>query len=728
MTAENSNPGTDNSQAGKIIEYQFGQFRVIPAHWKLYCGDEEIKLEPKLYDLLLFLIERRDKVVSKDELLQSLWPNMVIEQSGLLRNISLLRQTLGDEPPYRYIETIRNQGYRFTGNVEVKATPEKGFQNNFTETGRVSAPEKSPRTTRLLKIATVIVSAALLLGLTVLLLYGRKTPKFTVKQITTNSAELPIRHAAISPDGKAIAFTDNGSLYLSDLRIIDRRSIAFPDGVLPGQLSWFPNSMSLLVTGAKTDTGEIDIWKVSTLTSQLELLFHDAHLPSASPDGKTVAFVKESDELWLANTDGSLPRLFAKAADNNRYYLQPQFSRDGKYLVALRIDAGGLNSVFESHRISDGQTTVLHQTGKAVESFCLVKDNELMISMMPTDNDRRTQLVSISVQLNRAALRDPEVLIDWPDYFASDISTTADGNHVTIINSKNRSDSYVADLAKDGSSISGIRNLTHVSNSNQPAAWLQDNRTVLFTSGRNGHRGIYRQNIDSDEAQTLIANRFENVLPVITANERSLLYFTFDTESHTREMAISLMKAEADGSEPSMIATKNDFYWMLHCATSAPRCVLEEHDKDQRIFIDFNPDTLERKELLRVSWIPGISFYDWDISPDGTHLAYIDEATDPHDIAVVDLASPTTIKHIRVTHRSALRTLVWNSTGSGFYSSTYDINGELLQLLHIDMYGKYRVLRSEIDTKDGWAIPSRDGKHLLMQGYSPHSNIWLLQR
>jgi len=728
MTADQSNLETERRRADNSVEYRFGEFRLIPAHWKFYRGNDEIKLEPKLYDLLLFLIERRDKIASKEELLDALWPNMVIEESGLLRNISLLRQTLGDTPPYRYIETVRIQGYRFSSKVEITNTLENSANDDRTFANDTDAEPRHSRTFELLKVAAILVGITFVLWLAFTQLHAHRNPKFAFKQITSNSAELTIRHAAISPDGKAIAFTDNTNLYLSDTRNIDRRSISFPQGVLPGQLSWFPNNMSMLVTGASTDTGEISIWKVSTLTSQLELLFHDAHLPSTSPDGKSIAFVKASDQLWLANGDASSPHLFIKAVDTNRFYLQPQFSHDGQYLVTLRIDAGGLNSVFESHRISDGHTAILYETGKAIEGFCLVKDDELIISMMPSDNDRRTQLVSVPVALDGGEHREPTVLIDWLDYFTSDISATADGNSVTVLNSKNRSDGYLADLANDGNSVTNVRKLTHVSSSNQPATWLKDNRTVLFSSGRNGHRGIYRQNIDSDDAVSLVANQLENVLPVVTADQRWLFYFTFDVEAHTREMAISLMKADPDGINPVRIATRNDFYWMLHCSTAASNCLLEEHDNDQRMFIAFNADTHERKELLHVPWIPGISFYDWDISPDGSQLAYIDEATDPNDIAIVNLASMPEIKHIRVAHRSALRTLVWDSMGAGFYSSAYDINGELLQLLHIEMDGKYHVLRSELDTKDGWAIPSRDGKHLLMQGYSPNSNIWLLQR
>ena len=108
---------------GKVIEqksYQVDDFRIDVAHLMLYRRDAEIPIAPKAVETLLVLIERRGRIVSKEELLEAVWPNSVVEESNLFLYLSLLRKTLGtqkDGSPY--VETLRRRGYRFNGEVNL---------------------------------------------------------------------------------------------------------------------------------------------------------------------------------------------------------------------------------------------------------------------------------------------------------------------------------------------------------------------------------------------------------------------------------------------------------------------------------------------------------------------------------------------------------------------------------------------------------------------------------
>lgn len=87
--------------------YDFGQ-RV------LYRDGVPVPLMPKTADLLHVLLERRGHLVGKAELMKLVWPDTHVEETGLARNISLLRKALGDEGvESRYIETVPKRGYRF---------------------------------------------------------------------------------------------------------------------------------------------------------------------------------------------------------------------------------------------------------------------------------------------------------------------------------------------------------------------------------------------------------------------------------------------------------------------------------------------------------------------------------------------------------------------------------------------------------------------------------------
>ena len=100
--------------------YEFDDFRIDVAHLMLYHRGTEIAMVPKAVETLLALIERRGKIVSKDELLEAVWPDTVVEESNLFLYLSLLRKTLGthqDGSPY--VETLRRRGYRFNGDVHL---------------------------------------------------------------------------------------------------------------------------------------------------------------------------------------------------------------------------------------------------------------------------------------------------------------------------------------------------------------------------------------------------------------------------------------------------------------------------------------------------------------------------------------------------------------------------------------------------------------------------------
>jgi DNA-binding winged helix-turn-helix (wHTH) protein/tetratricopeptide (TPR) repeat protein len=93
--------------------------------WELQWQDEAIALNRKTFDLLLFLIDHRDRVVSKEELLQSLWREQFVEESNLTQHVFLLRKALSRHPSrQKIVETIPGRGYRFTATV-LDAEPQR---------------------------------------------------------------------------------------------------------------------------------------------------------------------------------------------------------------------------------------------------------------------------------------------------------------------------------------------------------------------------------------------------------------------------------------------------------------------------------------------------------------------------------------------------------------------------------------------------------------------------
>jgi DNA-binding winged helix-turn-helix (wHTH) protein/tetratricopeptide (TPR) repeat protein len=114
--------------------YEFGEFRIEASKRSLLRDGAPVALTPKAFDTLLHLVQNRQRIVEKDELMQAIWPDTTVEENNLNQNISTLRRVLGESRgENRYIATIPGKGYRFIAEVEgrgpvpaaVRALPER---------------------------------------------------------------------------------------------------------------------------------------------------------------------------------------------------------------------------------------------------------------------------------------------------------------------------------------------------------------------------------------------------------------------------------------------------------------------------------------------------------------------------------------------------------------------------------------------------------------------------
>jgi DNA-binding winged helix-turn-helix (wHTH) protein/TolB-like protein len=97
----------------------FGPYRLEVDLGRLLRDDQPVPLTPKAFDVLLALIDRRDRVVDKAELMQVVWPDSFVEEANLSQTIFVLRKTLGEQPDgQRFIETVPRRGYRFAAEVQ----------------------------------------------------------------------------------------------------------------------------------------------------------------------------------------------------------------------------------------------------------------------------------------------------------------------------------------------------------------------------------------------------------------------------------------------------------------------------------------------------------------------------------------------------------------------------------------------------------------------------------
>jgi DNA-binding winged helix-turn-helix (wHTH) protein len=98
--------------------YEFGLFRLDANDHILLRSDREVHLTEKVFNILLLLVQRSGHLVTKEELMERVWPDSIVEENNLTVSISLLRKALGEKQEgCRYIETVPKRGYRFVAAV-----------------------------------------------------------------------------------------------------------------------------------------------------------------------------------------------------------------------------------------------------------------------------------------------------------------------------------------------------------------------------------------------------------------------------------------------------------------------------------------------------------------------------------------------------------------------------------------------------------------------------------
>jgi|GEM_PF-1105643 len=120
--------------------YDFGPYQLDPAAVRLVKNGHEIEIEPQIYNTLLLLIENRERVVSKDELLTQIWHGRAVSDHVLTRTIYQLRKILDDKTQKNsHIRTVRGKGYQFIGEIIEYQPPNKTITQ---PTQSISTPER----------------------------------------------------------------------------------------------------------------------------------------------------------------------------------------------------------------------------------------------------------------------------------------------------------------------------------------------------------------------------------------------------------------------------------------------------------------------------------------------------------------------------------------------------------------------------------------------------------
>ena len=289
--------------------YEFGSFHLDVAEHQLVRGGQVVPLTPKIFDLLSVLVASGGHLVSKERLIDEIWPNTFVEEANLSRAISVLRKSLGETVGgAKYIETVPKIGYRFVAPVRVidargPVGPTKS--ERLTSNENTSAPEPPhddtsvavhPASTSRLLFGICVGTVAVAAVVTLITLGGINrsrdigAPPLTVhSQLTFTGREMT---PAVSPEGARIAYVSNES---PERRVIvqaiggSELSTVFRAPEI-GPLRWSPDGRELLFWARGGDRTGLFI--VPSRGGEPRRIAERPFVACWSPDSGTVALAR----------------------------------------------------------------------------------------------------------------------------------------------------------------------------------------------------------------------------------------------------------------------------------------------------------------------------------------------------------------------------------------------------------------------------------------------------
>jgi DNA-binding winged helix-turn-helix (wHTH) protein/Tol biopolymer transport system component len=751
------------------LVFNFADIEVREREFLLIKGGERLPVEPTAFRVLLFLLRNPGRIVSKEEIVGSVWNDIAVSDNSLTRAIAQLRRVLDDDPREpRYILTVLTLGYRFLSevkaredrfSVEVAAGAPSPDVGPVTEHEVVSGADEEQRRggpshqkPRGRKILFAALAAALLLFAAVFslrLFRGASSasspnpPHLAVEQrLTANPSDVPVNNAVVSPDGKYLAYADPTGLYLRQISSGETRPWTLPKGFVAWPYSWFPDSTHLLVRRIATQPQDLSLslwetslYELSMLGGEPQEMMKNAAAGYVSPDGSRIAYLPmpnvnevwtpNVNEMWMMDSDGANPRRVASAGGTKSNGIYPNWiypaawSPTGQHLAYIEN-----HPVQPTHSLRiigpNGESaTVVLDDPRIGEALWWAPDGRILFSYRedPASSQANYGVYSIHVDERTGKASGPPQPITQAEGRIRGMSGTSDGKRLLLWRSNSAYQVFIASLDAASHQWNEPRRLTLDANVNIATAWTADSKAVLFFSNRNGTWKLFKQAIDETTPEVLAEGRSIR-LPRLSADGSQVLYL-YSSNPDDVSYPVSLMSKPLAGGTPRMVIQGKGI-WNYQCANSpSTLCIFSQNDGPDEVFRSFDLEHGAGRELTR---IPDGSA-NWSLSSEGSKLAII---PDRHRIRFVSLGTGA-------AHEVTVKD--WPLDGGDWAANSQTVlmpsraPSGLPVILEVDQAGKAKVvLRGSANIGFGPMIQSPDGRYAILLEYIPSdSNAWLVK-
>lgn len=227
--------------------FLFGPYRLYPSRRVLYRGDEEVPLGGRAFDILVRLVESAGKIVTRGQLIEHVWPDVLVEEANLRVHIARLRKALRDgSEGQRYIENITRRGYSFVASVHHERAVHAEVINPQVPTTSVAVSSNLPPA-----LGRIIGREVIVAELIQLLRAKRFVSVVGAGGIGKTTVALSVAHAMLEEFDQAVTFVDLGALSsgeLIDVAVATALGVVLQgENVLSGLIAFLQNRRVLIV-------------------------------------------------------------------------------------------------------------------------------------------------------------------------------------------------------------------------------------------------------------------------------------------------------------------------------------------------------------------------------------------------------------------------------------------------------------------------------------------------
>jgi eukaryotic-like serine/threonine-protein kinase len=563
-------------------------------------------------------------------------------------------------------------------------------------------------------------------------------------RLTANPAGNPATSAHISPDGKYLAYADRVGIHLQLIDSGETWDFPQPQGLgyeVTGwwPVGWFPDGTRLLAQASSLGAEHSGLWVIPVLGGAPREIRESAVGWSVSPDGSLIAFTSTSlsSDIWLMGPNGEEPRKIVSAPEGESLNWVV-WSPDSHRIAYERLHSGaaGGQCDIEDRDLTGGEPTFVLSDPKLAAwmggGLWWSADGRLIYPLVEATFGavlRDTNLWEIKIDTGSGKTTGkPERITNWAGFSLTDPNATIDARRLVFSRVSRQTHVYIGEVGGGGTRLKAPpRRLTLDEHNDWPTAWTPDSKALLFGSDRSGKRNVYKQALDQDSGEPLLANApVDLVFPRLSADGAWILYVRAAKLGDTGTSGpVQLRRVPVSGGPSQFVLTAHDLYSYRCARAPATVCLASEWSEDQKqlIFTAFDPIEGRGGIVSRIATKPGFD-YNWDLSPDGSQIAMLFPAGE-NRIRLLPVSGGEPRDLVVKGWYGFKPGPDWAADGKGFYVSSSSPRG--VTLLYIDLAGHASAVWEQKGGFETWGVPSPDGRHLAILGDTVDSNVWMLE-